>query len=74
MKRFNFVMILVMVIAILSLAVLSQKSPITASKSKAIQLTPDIGLEEKETCTTEFYNEFQDVFTSCIYYHNYTSW
>lgn len=73
MKKINvFVITLVMAI-LLSITALSQLSPITNIVSKITQATPAISLEEKETCTTTFYDEVQDIYGNCIYYHNYTS-
>lgn len=72
MKKFNFVLMLVFVIVVFSLAVLSQISPITTSVTKTNQITPNIGLGETYTCAIDFYDELQDVYADCIYYHNYT--
>lgn len=73
MKRINLVIALVVVAVLLSITALSQlQSPITNTITKNNQITPSIGLEEKDTCTTTFYDETEDVFGNCIYYQNYT--
>jgi len=43
----------------------------TAS-SQISQITNTISIEEIKTCTTNFYDEVQNVYGSCIYYNNYT--
>lgn len=66
------IMVLAVVIAVLlSITALSQ-APITNIVSKTSQVTPTISLNETETCTTSFYNEAQNVYSSCFYYLNST--
>ena len=73
MKKIN-IFVLVMAIAVLfSITALSQLSPITNIITKNTQITPTINLEEKDTCTTKFYDEVQDVYGNCVYYYNYTT-
>lgn len=55
--------ILFLLIGLLALAVTSQIS----------QVTSIINVEEQQTCTTSFYDEIQNIYGNCIYYHNYTS-
>ena len=57
---------------ILSITALSQLAPIANIVSKVNQVTPTISLEQKEICTTEFYDEVRDIYGNCIYYKNYT--
>lgn len=73
MKKIN-VFVLMFVIAILpSITAFSQLSHNINTINKITQITPNIILEENETCTTNFYNEIRDVYDNCIYYNNYTS-
>jgi hypothetical protein len=72
MKKNIFVLMFVIAV-LLSIGALSQLSPIIKTISKANQITPSISLEEKETCTTSFYDEVQSVYGDCVYYLNYTS-
>lgn len=71
--KINKMLVLILFSVLLAVGVASQISPIITSISKTNQLTPNIGLEEKETCTTNFYDEVQNVYGNCVYYHNYTS-
>lgn len=57
----------------LSIATLGQLSPLVETRNKTTQVTPTISLEEKETCTTTFYDEIQNTYGNCIFYYNYTS-
>lgn len=72
MKKINLFIAILVIAALLSMGVLSQLSPISSIKTKTAQITPTISLEEKDTCTTTFYDEVKDVIGSCIYYYNYT--
>jgi len=73
MKKINLFIAIFSIVALLSIGVLSQLSPISNIISKTTQVTPTISLEERDTCTTSFYDEVQDVIGICTYYHNYTS-
>jgi hypothetical protein len=73
MKKINLFVVMFVIAILLSIGVLSQLSPISNIISSVSQVTPTISLEEKETCTTEFYDEVQNVYGNCIYYINYTS-
>ena len=72
MKKANMVVLIVGMAILLSIGVLSQ-SPIFSTITKATQVTSNIWVQEKDTCTTEFYDEVQDTYGDCVYYHNYTS-
>ncbi len=72
MKKINIFAVMFVIAILLSIVALSQLSPITNIVSKINQITPTISLEEKETCITSFYNEVQDLYGNCVYYHNYT--
>ncbi len=62
--RINKLLVLVsLLISILALTVASQIS----------QVTSTISFEDVKTCNTIFYDEVQNVYGNCIYYHNYTS-
>lgn len=73
MKKINLFVLAFVIAVLLSIVAFSQLSPIANIVSKVNQITPIISLEEKETCTTSFYDEVQDVYRDCIYYNNYTS-
>lgn len=73
MKKINLFAAMSIIAVLLSIGALSQLSPISSIISKATQITPTISLEKRDTCTTKFYNEVQDVYGNCIYYHNYTN-
>jgi hypothetical protein len=67
------IILVVSVIAILlSIAAVSQLGPLADIISTKYQITSTISLEGKETCTTEFYDEVEDVNENCVYYYNYT--
>ncbi|MBI2523034.1 hypothetical protein HYW19_01470 [Candidatus Woesearchaeota archaeon] len=72
MKKINLVIAVSLIAVLLSITALSQLSPIINIISKTTQITPTISLEEKNTCTTSFYDKVQDVYENCIHYHNYT--
>lgn len=59
--------------SLVALGVASQLAPTTNLVSKTTQATPTISLEEKDTCTTTFYDEVQDVYGNCVHYSNFTS-
>ena len=73
MKKVNIIALGIVIAVLLSVGVLSQISPIISTMTKATQVTSDIWVQEKDTCTTEFFDEVQDTYGSCIYYNNYTS-
>lgn len=73
MKKINLFVLFLVIISLLSIAALGQLSPISKIVTKSNQITSAISLEEKETCTTSFYYEVQDVYGDCNYYINYTS-
>mgnify|MGYP001589182513 CR=1 FL=1 len=72
MKKISLFAAILVMAALVSIGVLSQLSPIIKTVSKIVQITPSISLNESETCTTEFYDEKQQLYNNCIYYHNYT--
>jgi hypothetical protein len=72
MKKINVFVILFVLAVSISVTAL-QLSPITNFVSKVSQVTPTISLEEKDTCTTTFYDTTEDVIGDCVYYHNYTN-
>jgi len=72
MKKINLFIALFVTAVLLSIGVLSQLSPISNIISKTTQVTPTISLEERDTCTTTFYDEVQDVIGTCTHYYNYT--
>jgi len=72
MKISKMLVLTLFLVSVLALAALSQIDPITNSVTKTNQVTPNIVLQETDTCTIDFYNEPQDVYVNCIYYHNYT--
>ena len=73
MKKVNLFISIFVITALLSIGALSQLSPISNIITKTTQITQTISLEEKDTCTTTFYDEVQDVYGNCINYYNYTS-
>lgn len=73
MKINKLIVLTILLISLLSIVALSQFAPISKIVSKTNQVTPSINLEQKESCITTFYDEVQDVYGNCIYYHNYTS-
>src|SRR3989338_6480302 len=73
MKKINIFVLVIAVAVLLSITVLSQLSPIVKTVTKTSQITPTISLEEKDTCTTKFYDEVQDIYGNCVYYYNYTT-
>lgn len=72
MKKMNLFALMLIVALLLSIVAFSQLSPITSIITYKDQITPAISLEKKETCTTSFYDEVQDVYGTCINYYNYT--
>jgi len=72
MKKINLFAAMLVIAILLSIGVLSQLIPISNIIVKTTQITPTIALEEKDTCTTAFYDKVQDVYGNCINYHNYT--
>src|SRR3989338_220771 len=73
MKKINLLVLIFVIVVLLSIVAFSQLSPISNIISKRSQITPTISLEKKETCTTTFYDEVQNVYWACIRYNNYTS-
>lgn len=75
MKKINLIVVGLIIIVLLSVGVLSQLalSPVTNVLVKDTLVTASASLEEKETCVTEFYEETEDIYGSCIYYDNGTS-
>ena len=74
MKNIKISIVVLVIAALLSITALSQiQNPLTSIVTKNSQITPSISLEQKDTCTTTFYDEVQDVYENCIYYYNYTS-
>ena len=63
MKINKYIILAIFLIFLLALTVASQIS----------QVTNAISVEALQTCTTNFYDEVQNVYSSCIYYNNYTS-
>ncbi len=62
--KINIVLVVtLLLVSILAVTVASQIS----------QVTNAISVEEVKTCTTSFYDEVQNVYSSCINYINYTS-
>jgi len=72
MKKINFFALIVVIVALLSIAALSQLSPIIKTVKNMDQVTSSISLEQESTCTTEFYDEVENVYGDCIYYDNHT--
>ena len=72
MKKIKIPIVVIVIAVLLSITALSQLSPLANIITKNTQVTPTISLEEKDTCTTTFYDETQDIYGNCIYYHNYT--
>ena len=72
MKEIKISIVIIAIVALLSITALSQLSPLANILTKNTQVTPTISLEEKDTCTTTFYDETQDIYGNCVYYHNYT--
>ena len=73
MKKINLFVLVLVIAVVLSLTALSQLNPITNTASKIYPITSTISLEEKDICTTSFFNDVQDVYSNCVYYYNYTS-
>lgn len=73
MKKINLFIAILVIATLLSMGVLSQLIPISSVTTKTTQVTPTISLGEKDTCTTTFYDEVQDVIGNCIYYDNHTT-
>lgn len=61
-----------LLVSILALTVASQINPVNNLVSKISQVTPTISLEEREQCTTSFYDEIKPLIGNCVYYNNYT--
>jgi hypothetical protein len=78
MKKINLFLAVFVIAILLSITVLSQlgyivkPGPIVDVETTKSQVTDTIVLEKKETCTTELYDEVQDVYSTCVYYNNYT--
>jgi hypothetical protein len=72
MKKLIFVVMLVISV-LLSLGALSQLGTVSNIVGKVSFVTPTISLEEKETCTTKFFDVVEDVIGTCTYYHNFTN-
>ena len=67
-----------LLIALLTLTAISQISGLgqpsnVEVKSQITQATDKINIEQKQFCTITPYEEIQDVYSNCFYYHNYTS-
>jgi len=62
MKIKKVLVLALLIVSVLALTVASQIS----------QVTSTISVEEVKTCTTNFYNEVQDVYGNYNYYHNYS--
>ena len=62
MKIKKVLVLALLIVSVLALTVASQMS----------QVTSTISVEEVKTCTTNFYNEVQDVYGNYNYYHNYS--
>lgn len=73
MKKINLIVLVAVIVVLLSITALSQLSPLANIMSKVSQITPTINLEENDICTTEFYEEVQNVYSNCVHYNNYTS-
>src|SRR3989338_10380911 len=73
MKRFNLAIAIAAMTILLSITALSQgQNPLINTIFKNYTITPAISIQEKDICTTTFYDETIDVYGSCIYYQNYT--
>ncbi len=70
MKKINLFLLMFVMAILLSITALSQ---ITSITGKTSQITNTISLEEKETCTTTFYDETQYIYGICANYYNITS-
>lgn len=67
------IMLLAVLIAVLlSITALSQLNPVNNIATKTSQVTPTINVSQQETCTTNFYDELQNVYGNCILNYNYT--
>jgi len=73
MKKISLIIIGALMAILLSITALSQISPFSSIIKKNNQVTPTINVEEKDTCTTSFYDEASDIIGTCIYYNNFTS-
>jgi len=72
MKKINIFVLVVVIVVVLSVTALSQLSPITKIVSNVNQITSTISLEQKETCTTKFYDEMKNVYGDCVNYYDTT--
>ena len=73
MKKISLIIIGALMAILLSITALSQgQNPLISIKFKNSTVTPAISMQEKDTCTTTFYDETVDVYGSCIHYQNYT--
>src|SRR3989338_6791525 len=72
MRKTNLIAIAIVASVLLSAVALSQTAPINNIVSSISQVTATISVEEKDICTTSFYDEVQDVYGSCTYYQNYS--
>src|SRR3989344_7886388 len=62
MKISKSLVLVLFLIILFAIIVTSQISPATT-----------ISVEDVKICTTNFYDEVQNVYSNCIYYSNYTS-
>ncbi len=74
MKKINLFIAIFAIAILLSITALSQEglNSIVNIATKSSQITPKISLEEKETCTTAFYEDARDIIGNCAYYDNHT--
>lgn len=63
MKIKKVLVLILLAVSLVAFSVLSQIS----------QVTDKISIEEKQRCTTNFYDEIQNIYGNCIHYYNYTS-
>src|SRR3989338_4433578 len=71
--RLDKALVIILFVILLALTATSQHPPIISTEKNTKQITPTISLDEDKICTTSFFSDVQDVYSNCVYYHNYTS-
>ena len=71
--RLDKALVIILFVILLALTATSQQNPIISTEKNTKQITPTISLDEDKICTTSFFSDVQDVYSNCVYYHNYTS-
>jgi hypothetical protein len=72
MRKPYIIAIATVFVLLFSALAFSQLNPSVTTESTFTFISAKMDLEERKTCTTEFYDEISPVYDACTFYHNYT--